>query len=181
MKIKTCDACGKEGSLWKAKTKTQLGLCKSCALKNATQIGNYKITTKSSDIKPVENRTQKEDKSIPELLKLAQVVFNKWIRERDSHNGYFTCISSGKLLPISQMQAGHFYPVSTSSYLRFSEYNVHGQSINENCFNENHTVKYKENLILKIGYPKYSWLEANQHREKKWDREELLEIISKYK
>ena len=84
MKIKTCDACGKEGNLWKAKTKTQLGLCKSCAMKNATQIGNYKITTKSSDIKPVEKKKSKKNISPiaeKEKKRLAEyrVVRDEWL------------------------------------------------------------------------------------------------------
>lgn len=49
MKKKTCDGCGIECYLWKARSKTQLGLCKSCALKQSTPIGNIKIGTKTAN------------------------------------------------------------------------------------------------------------------------------------
>lgn len=126
-------------------------------------------------------RTKKES-SINELLKLATIVFNRWIRNRDTIDGkFFICISSGLHLPVSQMDAGHFYPVSTSSALRFDEDNVHGQSRQENFYNPLHQVNYKKNIIQKIGVERFNALQARQHKEKKWSREELLEIIKKYK
>jgi len=59
MKLKICSSCQKECYLWKSNPKQ----CKECSLKQATPIGNYKITTKSSDIKPVEKRTPINKKS----------------------------------------------------------------------------------------------------------------------
>lgn len=43
MKLKICSSCGKECYLWKSIPK----LCKECAMKDATPIGNYKMSTKS--------------------------------------------------------------------------------------------------------------------------------------
>lgn len=119
--------------------------------------------------------------SIPSLTAKAQKVFNEFIRHRDSQDGYFTCISSGKTLPVDQMNAGHYIPVKNSSFLRFHEDNVHGESIYSNCFDEFHLVPYRKNLIEKIGLERVEWLEANQRTVKKWTRAELLEIIEKYK
>lgn len=124
--------------------------------------------------------TTKTD-TIPKLTAKAQKVFNKYVRERDSENGYFTCISCGKTLPIEQMNAGHYIPQKNSSLLRFNEYNVHGECISDNGFNEFHLINYRKNLINKIGQEMVDWLEENQRTIKKWTRIELEEIIEKYK
>lgn len=75
MKTKTCDGCGKQGSLWKAKTKTQLGLCKSCAMKDATPIGNYKMTSNKASVivkkpKPIPNISNKQKDRLVKYKKL---------------------------------------------------------------------------------------------------------------
>lgn len=119
--------------------------------------------------------------TIPKLTAKAQKVFNKYVRERDSENGYFTCISCGRTLPIEQMNAGHYIPQKNSSFLRFNEYNVHGECISDNGFNEFHLINYRKNLINKIGQEMVDWLEDNQRTIKKWTRSELNEIIEKYK
>jgi hypothetical protein len=124
--------------------------------------------------------TTKTD-TIPKLTAKAQKVFNKYVRERDSENGYFTCISCGKTLPIEQMNAGHYIPQKNSSLLRFNEYNVHGECISDNGFNEFHLINYRKNLINKIGQEMVDWLEENQRTIKKWTRTELIELIDKYK
>jgi hypothetical protein len=123
--------------------------------------------------------TTKTD-TIPKLAAKAQKVFNKYVRERDSENGYFTCISCGKTLPIQQMNAGHYIPQKNSSLLRFNEYNVHGECISDNGFNEFHLINYRKNLINKIGQEMVDWLEENQRTIKKWTRTELLDLIEKY-
>jgi hypothetical protein len=124
--------------------------------------------------------TTKTD-TIPKLTAKAQKVFNKYVRERDSENGYFTCISCGKTLPIEQMNAGHYIPQKNSSLLRFNEYNVHGECISDNGFNEFHLINYRKNLINKIGQEMVDWLEENQRTIKKWSRTELNELIDRYK
>jgi hypothetical protein len=124
--------------------------------------------------------TTKTD-TIPKLTAKAQKVFNKYVRERDSENGYFTCISCGKTLPIEQMNAGHYIPQKNSSLLRFNEYNVHGECISDNGFNEFHLINYRKNLINKIGQEMVDWLEENQRTIKKWQRNELNDLIDKYK
>jgi hypothetical protein len=119
--------------------------------------------------------------TIPKLTAKAQKVFNSYIRSRDSQDGYFTCISCGKTLPIVQMNAGHYIPQKNSSCLRFNEYNVHGECISDNGFNEFHLINYRKNLINKVGQEMVDWLEDNQRTVKKWTRSELEEIIEKYK
>jgi hypothetical protein len=119
--------------------------------------------------------------TIPKLTAKAQKVFNKFIRERDSENGYFTCISCGKTLPIEQMNAGHYVPVKNSSSLRFNEYNVNGECQYSNGFDEFHLIGYRKNLIDKIGEGMVIYLEQNSRLVKRWSRTELNEIIERYK
>lgn len=115
------------------------------------------------------------------MLDKTQRIFNAYIRQRDSINGYFICISCNKSLPIEQMNAGHYVPVKNGSNLRFNELNVNGQCIKCNCFDEFHLIGYRKNLINKIGLDAVEWLEEHRHDIKKWTFSELEDIIKKYK
>lgn len=195
MKEKQCGVCLQYfPAMWKAKTKTEPQKCKSCAMKNATPISNYRISNKSAVEDTIEfieglkkginqrkqSGTEKYGK-LEELKKLAVNAFNKFIRERDCIGDYFTCISCGEFKNKRFAQAGHFIP-STYSQLKYNEDNVHAECLQCNCIDNNHLVGYRKNLINKIGVEKVEWLEShNIANTKKWDRQELLEIISKYK
>ncbi len=118
--------------------------------------------------------------TLPKLLAKAQKVFNAWIRERDSKQGYFTCISCFRTLPVDQMNAGHYVPVKGGSALRFNEYNVNGECIRCNGFDEFHLIGYRKNLIKKIGIKKVEVLERMRNDVCKWDRTTLNHIIKTY-
>jgi ribonuclease I len=111
---------------------------------------------------------------IPKLLERTQKVFNKYIRERDRG---LPCISCGKY---NELQAGHYVPQKGGSYLRFHEWNVHGECQGCNGFDQFHLIGYRRNLVNKIGEDAVKWLEENRHVVKKWTRSELEEIIQKY-
>ena len=119
--------------------------------------------------------------TIPKLTAKAQKVFNAYIRQRDSQDGYFTCISCGQVKDTSQLNAGHFAPVKGGSALRFDEFNVNGECISCNGFDEFHLIGYRRNLINKIGEGAVLYLEQNAKLVKRWSRTELNEIIEKYK
>jgi Bacteriophage Lambda NinG protein len=119
-------------------------------------------------------------KSVPKLLKDAQQVFNRYIRQRDSEDGWFQCISCGFGYYTDLMDAGHYVPQKGGSYLRFHEWNVNGECKRCNGFDEFHLIGYRKNLINKIGEENVKWLEDNRHTVKKWSRSELEEIIKKY-
>jgi hypothetical protein len=136
----------------------------------AIQKKSSKVSKKVDKLKP-----------IPKLIKDAQQVFNKYIRTRDSENGWFTCISCGQTLTIDKMNAGHYAPVKSSSALRFNEYNVNGECAWSNGFDEFHLIGYRKNLINKIGLEMVEWLDNNARARKNWTRSELEEIIVKYK
>ena len=118
--------------------------------------------------------------TIPKLTAKAQKVFNAYIRQRDTENGYFTCISCGQTKDTSQMDAGHYVPVKRSSALRFDEYNVNGECKACNGFDEFHLIGYRRNLVDKIGERMVIRLEQESRLIKRWNRTELNEIIEKY-
>jgi len=119
--------------------------------------------------------------TIPKLTAKAQRIFNTYIRDRDSRNGFFTCISCFRSMPTDQMDAGHYVPVKGGSFLRFHEWNVNGECKRCNGFDEFHLIGYRKHLIMKLGKDAVEWLENHRHEVKKWTRSELNEIITKYK
>lgn len=125
---------------------------------------------------PVKMSATKKTKSLPELLKLAQKVFNKYIRERDLERGCISC--GGKV-----QQAGHYFSQGHHSSLRYSEINTNGQCIHCNMYLSGNLIKYRQGLVKRYGEKGVLKLEQNAdlHKAWKWDRIELEEIISKYK
>jgi hypothetical protein len=119
--------------------------------------------------------------TIPKLTAKAQKVFNAYIRQRDSQDGYFTCISCGQTKDVIVMDAGHYVPVKGSSALRFDEYNVNGECKGCNGFDQFHLIGYRRNLIDKVGERKVMELEQQHRLIKKWTRTELNEVIERYK
>lgn len=113
---------------------------------------------------------------LPKLLKRTEEVFNRWVRNRDADD---PCISCGEHK--ENYDAGHFVPVKGGSFLRFHEWNVNKECKSCNGFDGFHLVGYRKNLIKKIGVEKVEWLEANRRTVKKWEREELEYLITKYK
>jgi len=119
--------------------------------------------------------------TIPKLTAKAQKVFNAYIRQRDSEDGYFTCISCGQIYSTDLMDCGHFAPVKGGSALRFDEYNCNGECKRCNGFDDFHLIGYRRGIINKYGEDILIYLEQNARLVKKWSRTELNEIIEKYK
>lgn len=121
------------------------------------------------------------NKSVPELLKLAEKHFNKFIRERDSEDGWFKCIACGKIKATGKLHASHYMAAGHCGTTRFDEDNVHGGCLHCNTFLHGNLIRYRENLVLKIGEDRVKRLESISRITKKWDRLELIEIICRYK
>ena len=113
---------------------------------------------------------------LPKLLNKAQEVFNKWIRERDKENGCISC--SGEVA-----HAGHYFNQGQHSALRYSEINVNGQCVSCNTYKHGNLINYRKGLIRRYGSAKVEQLELNADLKKawRWSREELEQIIKKYK
>ena len=115
---------------------------------------------------------KENDKS--ELIKVAQAVFNKYIRYRDAALG---CISCGNTT--RQMHAGHLKPVGSYGNLRFNEDNCHKQCSICNNHKSGNVGEYEKNLRMLIGDDRVDALDTRV--VKSYDVDELKEIIDTYK
>ena len=119
---------------------------------------------------------KKYDKySVAELKKKAQVVFNKWIRERDKEE---TCISCGSW---SSPQCGHYMSQGHHSALRFNEDNCSRQCLRCNNYLHGNLINYRIGLVKKIGEDRVRQLEETPKKAFNWDRFSLVNVIEKYK
>ena len=125
-----------------------------------------------------EKKIRKEKlKTVQDLIKEAQIVFNKYIRLRDKNT---PCISCRNPVP-KKINAGHYISSGKSKFLTFNEDNVHLQCEYCNTYLHGNLVEYRINLINKIGIDKVKYLEDQRHVIKKYTRQELIDIIDKYK
>ena len=114
--------------------------------------------------------------TVQDYVKIAQQLFNKYIRERDKG---LKCISCNKK-PLKE-NAGHFFNANNHWNVRFNEDNVHLQCEYCNTFLSGNLINYRTNLIAKIGIERYNELEAKSNVTRKFTVEELKEIIEEYK
>jgi hypothetical protein len=120
-------------------------------------------------------------KTLPELLKEAQIQFNRCIRLRDMIAGH-PCISSGRKLDWSgnATDAGHYRSIGAAGHLRFNEDNVHAQSKHDNQYKAGNVVEYRINLIARIGLERVEALE-NNNTVHKWTKDEVRAIRDTYR
>lgn len=122
-------------------------------------------------------KIKKELLTLSDYVKLAQQVFNKYIRERDKGG---KCISCNTLL-VGKFDAGHFYNANNHWSVRFDEDNVNGQCVHCNQHKHGNLLEYRANLIELIGEAKFNALELEAKKTRKYSIDELKEIISLYK
>lgn len=165
--MKSCKKCGENFTPFSTLDKFCY-VCKKTdqALKNLAKIKKDQV------------KKQKEDLlTTSDYLKLAQQVFNKWVRLRDKDQ---PCISCGKHLG-AKYDAGHFWSAGGHSSVRFHPDNVHAQCVSCNQYKHGNLIAYREALISKIGVHNFVLLKVIAYDTKKWDKEELKEMIAKYK
>ena len=101
-------------------------------------------------------------KKKPDLVAKLDKVFSRYIRLRDCMpNGYFRCISCGKIKPYEQADCGHFHSRRHMA-TRFDEDNAHAECKSCNRFSADHLIHYEKNLKAKIGqlrFDKLAWRE----------------------
>ena len=169
--------------------------CKHCKEKFEVKQFNQKFCKRNTDCltaeaifllsqkkKADEKKWRKEKKLLKEKIKTRsdymnelQVVFNKYIRQRDKGNN---CISCGK--KCKKENAGHYRSVGGNPELRFNELNCHLQCEYCNTYLHGNYIDYRINLIKKIGLKNVEWLER-KHEPKKYTIEELKELKEHYK
>ena len=114
--------------------------------------------------------------TLSDYLKIAQQVFNKYIRERDKNE---LCISCQKT-PLKK-NAGHFYNANNHYSVRFDERNVHLQCEHCNTYLSGNLIFYRENLIKKIGIKEFEDLSLIANETRKFTIQEIKELIDEYK
>ena len=151
---------------------------------NSLQKNCFEPLCVSDWINEVKEKNWKKKKSkmkmdlmtIQDYVKLAQQVFNKYIRLRDAGN---VCISCGKK-PLKE-NAGHFYNANNHWSVRFDERNVHLQCEHCNTYLSGNLIYYRENLLQKIGIEEFENLSVEAMKTRKFTIEELNQIIATYK
>ncbi len=109
-------------------------------------------------------------KTANDYLKIAQQVFNKFIRVRDAG---LNCISCNK--PCKKENAGHYYSQGGHSNVRFNEDNVHLQCEACNTYLSGNLLNYQIGIEKRIGAQRLMELQAKAHEVKKWTKDELKE------
>jgi hypothetical protein len=121
-------------------------------------------------------KMQAELETVQDLVKAAQLVFNKYIRERDKDELCISCKQKPK-----KVNAGHFWNANNHWNVRFDEDNVHVQCERCNSYLSGNLLEYRTNLITKIGAERFNQLEARARVTRKFTKDELKELIKKYK
>ena len=126
-----------------------------------------------------EKKARKEKlETVQDLMKKAQKVFNTWIRKRDKSKG-LNCISCKK--PCKKENAGHYFSSGGHKNVTFNEDNVHLQCEYCNTFLHGNLLNYQVEIEKRIGGERLIKLHEEAHKTRKYTREELKEIIKKYK
>jgi hypothetical protein len=141
-----------------------------------------KITKEKTERKEWTERKSKLKKqllTVQDYLKIAQQVFNAYIRKRDQGKN---CISCGKVIKDGNCDAGHLWSAGGHSNIRFNELNVNSQCsrpCNKDLSGDPNN--YRIGFIQKYGKEKLEYLDSIAHAEKKYNIDELKELIKIYK
>ena len=127
--------------------------------------------------KKTKAKKKEELMTVQDYVKIAQQVFNKYIRLRDKDKG---CISCGKSL-VGKFDAGHYWSAGGHWNVRFDERNAHGQCVKCNQHYHGALNLYAENLPERIGLVQFVDLALEARKTRKYTIEELKEIIATYK
>jgi hypothetical protein len=101
----------------------------------------------ASNWKQRKSELKKANKNASDYRNELQVIFNTWIRLRDSDE---PCISCG--VPLwGKFDAGHFHSVGDYPNLRYHVDNVFGQCVECNRHKRGNIHEYRINLIKRIG------------------------------
>ena len=165
VRLKECKQCGSSFSPWSS-TQTVCG--RVCAAKL--------VKTEKAEEKKQDRATRERLKTIPQLIKEAQIEFNAYIRERDKDQ---LCICCGRPLGTSDVggsfDCGHYRSTGSASHLRFDERNAHAQRKDCNRWGAGRAVDYRIGLVARIGLEAVESLEAD-NEVVKWDRDTLRQI-----
>ena len=166
MKEKKCKVC-KVG--FKQFKTTQIVCSYQCSIKHSENEALRKWNIKKQLLK-------KESKTVQSLMKDAQKVFNAFIRQRDKGQ---LCISCQK--PPKKENCGHYFSSGGHKNVTFNEDNCHLQCEYCNTYLHGNLLNYQIEIQKKIGADRLILLHEEAHKTRKFSRDELHEIIAKYK
>jgi hypothetical protein len=170
MKAKKCKVCKNEFT--PIYTTAQSTCSLSCAIEQTAQ-------KKTQAWKERKKILKDELTTVQDLMKVAQQVFNKYIRLRDEGN---LCISCGKKLRKGNIDAGHMWSAGGHSNVRFNELNVNSQCSRPcNKDKAGDINNYRIGFVQRYGIDKLNDLDSIAKLEKKFSKEELKDIIDIYK
>ena len=132
---------------------------------------------KDQNWKKTKKKMQADIETVQELMKAAQIVFNKFIRIRDKNQ---PCISCGSKLE-NKFDAGHYFSSGGHKAVTFDEDNVHGQCVACNQWKHGNLIQYQIGIEQRIGGDRLIALHEKAHKSVKYTREELRDIIANYK
>jgi hypothetical protein len=163
--------------------------CKNCREKFEPIRWNHKYCLKDECVrafvaearekqwKQTKTRMKENLKTTSDWLKEAQVVFNKYIRERDKNK---PCISCGSKLG-DKFDAGHFWSSGGHKAVTFNEDNVHGQCVACNQWKHGNLLEYQIGIEKRIGAQRLLELHEKAHVTRKYTPDELKYLIHTYK
>ena len=139
-------------------------------------VRTFVAEAKEKQWKQTKTRMKDDLETVQDIVKAAQMVFNKYIRERDKDELCISCKQTPK-----KVNAGHFFNANNHWNVRFDEDNVHLQCERCNSFLSGNLLEYRTNLLTKIGAERFNQLEARARVTRKFTKYELKELIKKYK
>lgn len=114
------------------------------------------------------------------LKKKLDIIFSRYIKRRDCINGRGQCITCGELLPIEELDAGHFR-VRQHNATRYDEKNVQLQCRKCNRFEGGEQWEFGDSLDEKYGNGTALYLTRKSHEIKKFTVSELQDLYEYYK
>ena len=119
--------------------------------------------------------------SVSKLLIEARKAVHLYIRKRDAGK---PCVSCGDFY--GQKDPGHYYKAETYSQLKFNTDNIHMQCQKCNGYEQGNLKGYKQGIESRLTPLKLNKLNeaaaaAKRNTTFKWDRNDLIEIIKKFK
>ena len=114
------------------------------------------------------------------LTKSLDAIFSRWIRARESSNGMNRCVSCGRLLPLTDLQCGHYVSRANRS-TRWDEMNCWPQCPACNIFKGGNYPEYTKYLLERFGEKFVTDLVKKGREIKKFTRMDLENLINKYK
>jgi len=132
---------------------------------------------KEKEWKKRKAKAKAELTTVQDYLKIAQQVFNTFIRKRDQGK---PCISCGKKL-VGKFDASHYYNANNHWNVRFDEMNVHGACVECNQWKHGNLIEYGVRLEKLIGPDEFAILREDAYKLRKFSIDELKGIITEYK